>query len=120
MGAKIHVNMPQANITGPTELFGSKVEATDLRCGASLVIAGLMADGITEIDEIYHIDRGYDNLDDKLNALGAKIWREDKVQFPKLCEGIYNFIKQVVKVCERLAFSINHAMKALSLHIEST
>lgn len=79
MGAKIHVNMPQANITGPTELFGSKVEATDLRCGASLVIAGLMADGITEIDEIYHIDRGYDNLDDKLNALGAKIWREDKV-----------------------------------------
>lgn len=79
MGAKIHVNMPQANISGPTPLFGSKVEATDLRCGASLVIAGLMAEGITEIDEIYHIDRGYDKLDEKLNALGAKIWRENKV-----------------------------------------
>jgi UDP-N-acetylglucosamine 1-carboxyvinyltransferase len=79
MGAKIHVNMPQANISGPTPLFGSKVEATDLRCGASLVIAGLMAEGITEIDEIYHIDRGYDKLDEKLNALGAKVWRENKV-----------------------------------------
>jgi UDP-N-acetylglucosamine 1-carboxyvinyltransferase len=79
MGAKIHVNMPQANISGPTPLFGSKVEATDLRCGASLVIAGLMAEGITEIDEIYHIDRGYDKLDEKLNALGARVWRENKV-----------------------------------------
>ena len=52
--------------------------ATDLRCGACLVIAGLIAQGVTEISEIYHIDRGYENLDGKLNALGAKIWREKK------------------------------------------
>ena len=78
MGAKIHVATPQANITGPTPLFGTKVEATDLRCGASLVIAGLLASGITEIDEVYHIDRGYDQLDQKLINLGAKIWREEK------------------------------------------
>ena len=51
--------------------------ATDLRCGAALVIAALMADGITEIHDIYHIDRGYDNLDGKLQALGAKMWREN-------------------------------------------
>jgi UDP-N-acetylglucosamine 1-carboxyvinyltransferase len=41
-----------------------------------LVIAGLMAEGVTEIHDIYHIDRGYENLDKKLNALGAKVWRE--------------------------------------------
>ena len=45
-------------------------------CGACLVIAGLIAEGITEIHDIYHIDRGYDNLDGKLEAMGAKIWRE--------------------------------------------
>ena len=51
--------------------------ATDLRCGASLVIAGLVAEGITEISEVYHIDRGYDDLVGKLTNLGAKIWREE-------------------------------------------
>ncbi len=50
--------------------------ATDLRCGAALVVAGLMADGITEIHDVYHIDRGYDNLDNKLRSLGAVFWRE--------------------------------------------
>lgn len=63
-------------IHGGTPLHGAKVRATDLRCGAGLVVAGLMADGETEIDDIYHIDRGYDNLDGKLRQLGAKIWRE--------------------------------------------
>ena len=53
------------------------VTATDLRCGAGLVIAALMADGVTEIHDIYHIDRGYDNLDGKLAHLGAKMWREE-------------------------------------------
>jgi UDP-N-acetylglucosamine 1-carboxyvinyltransferase len=52
------------------------VSATDLRCGASLVIAGLIADGVTEIHNVYHIDRGYEDLDGKLKALGADIWRE--------------------------------------------
>lgn len=78
MGARIQVSTPQGSINGPTPLYGTKVEATDLRCGACLVVAGLMADGITEISEVYHIDRGYDQLDHKLINLGAKIWREEK------------------------------------------
>ena len=77
MGADIDVHTPSAFINGKTKLHGSKVTATDLRCGAGLVIAALMADGVTEIHDIYHIDRGYDNLDGKLAHLGAKMWRED-------------------------------------------
>lgn len=76
MGADIFVKGPSGYITGPTDLHGAVVTATDLRCGAALVIAGLMADGETEIHEIKHIDRGYDNLDGKLKALGADIRRE--------------------------------------------
>lgn len=76
MGANIFVRQPSGFIYGPTPLKGSVVSATDLRCGAALVIAALMAEGETEIHNIYHIDRGYDNLDGKLSALGAKIWRE--------------------------------------------
>jgi len=76
MGANINVMLPSAMINGPTPLAGCEVVATDLRCGACLVIAGLLAEGITTIHEIYHIDRGYDNLDGKLTSLGAKIWRE--------------------------------------------
>lgn len=77
MGADIDVRVPSAFIHGKTKLYGSKVHATDLRCGAALVVAGLMAEGVTEIHDVYHIDRGYDNLDRKLNALGAKVWREE-------------------------------------------
>ncbi len=77
MGADIDVHTPSAFINGKTKLHGAKVTATDLRCGAALVIAGLMADGITEIHDVYHIDRGYDNLDGKLAHLGAKMWREE-------------------------------------------
>lgn len=76
MGANIIVNPPVSTIVGPTKLHGAEVSATDLRAGACMVIAALMADGITTIDEIQHIDRGYDNLDSKLKAVGAKIWRE--------------------------------------------
>lgn len=76
MGANINVMSPSAMINGSTPLTGCEVVATDLRCGACLVIAGLLAEGVTTIHEIYHIDRGYDNLDGKLNALGAKLWRE--------------------------------------------
>lgn len=78
MGADIQVLHSQAIIKGPKELFGSKVSAMDLRGGISLVVAGLMAKGVTEIDEIYHIERGYDHLDKKLLGLGAKIWREKR------------------------------------------
>ncbi len=73
MGANINVMTPSALINGPTKLSGTKVEATDLRCGACLVIAGLIAEGTTEISEIYHIERGYENIIGKLTALGAKV-----------------------------------------------
>lgn len=78
MGANIEVRNGEADIEGPTPLGGTEVVATDLRCGAAMVIAGLIADGVTTISDIYHIDRGYSELDKKLTALGAKIWREDK------------------------------------------
>lgn len=78
MGANIEVSSSMSYVDGPTELKGTRVKATDLRGGAAMVIAGLMAEGITEIYDIYHIDRGYENLDDKLRQLGANIWRETK------------------------------------------
>ncbi|TDW19907.1 UDP-N-acetylglucosamine 1-carboxyvinyltransferase [Breznakia blatticola] len=73
MGADIDVRTPSSFINGPTKLSGTSVTATDLRCGASLIIAGLIASGTTEIDEIYHIERGYENIVGKLKSLGAKI-----------------------------------------------
>lgn len=78
MGANIQVNQSRASINGPTKLFGDTVTATDLRAGASLVIAGLIAQGVTTIREVYHIDRGYEKIDENLRALGAKIWREEE------------------------------------------
>lgn len=77
LGAKTRVHIPSATIQGPTPLHGNVVTATDLRCGACLVVAGLLANGVTEIREISHIDRGYDHLIEKLTKLGAKIWREE-------------------------------------------
>ena len=77
MGADIDVMTPSCFINGKTKLHGAKVTSTDLRCGAGLVVAALMAEGITEIHDVYHIDRGYDNLDGKLVNLGAKLWREE-------------------------------------------
>jgi UDP-N-acetylglucosamine 1-carboxyvinyltransferase len=76
MGADIDLSPAMAYINGPSQLYGDKVTATDLRCGAAMVIAGLIAEGITEIHDVYHIDRGYDNIDQKLRNLGANIWRE--------------------------------------------
>jgi UDP-N-acetylglucosamine 1-carboxyvinyltransferase len=76
MGADIEISMGKSIIKGPTKLYGDKVTATDLRCGAALVIAGMLAEGVTEIHDTYHIDRGYDNIDGKLGALGGVIWRE--------------------------------------------
>lgn len=77
MGANIEVRNGEADVEGPTPLGGTEVVATDLRCGAAMVVAGLIADGVTTISDIYHIDRGYSELDKKLTSLGAKIWRED-------------------------------------------
>lgn len=75
MGANIELGEASSTIHGATPLHGARVEATDLRCGAALVIAGLIAEGKTEITNVYHIDRGYDNIDHKLITLGAHISR---------------------------------------------
>jgi UDP-N-acetylglucosamine 1-carboxyvinyltransferase len=77
MGADIELMQAAAIIKGPTPLYGTKVSATDLRCGAAMIVAGLLAEGVTSIDNVYHIDRGYSEIDKKLSALGAKIWREN-------------------------------------------
>ena len=76
MGADVEIGQANCTIKGKTPLYGDLVTATDLRCGAALVIAGLIAEGTTTIQEVYHIDRGYCDLDGKLQRLGAKIWRE--------------------------------------------
>lgn len=73
MGAEIQVDGKVAVIQGVGCLKGAPVKATDLRAGAAMVIAGLAANGVTEIDDIHHIERGYENLVDKLRALGADI-----------------------------------------------
>ena len=75
MGADILVEGRTAIVRGPTKLTGATVMATDLRASACLVLAGLIADGKTEILRIYHLDRGYDRLDKKLRALGADVRR---------------------------------------------
>lgn len=76
MNANIKVEGGSAIVTGPIQLEGARVQVSDLRAGAALVIAGLMADGITEITGIDHIERGYENITEKLVNLGASIWRE--------------------------------------------
>lgn len=75
MGADIRVDMNSAFIRGVPRLYGATVEATDLRAGAALVIAGLAAQGTTVIEQIHHIDRGYDRIEAMLTQLGAKIQR---------------------------------------------
>jgi len=74
MGANIKVTGRSAVIEGKKHLVGTRVRATDLRAGAALVIAGLAAIGDTEISDVYHIERGYDRLDEKLRKLGAEIY----------------------------------------------
>ena len=76
MGANIIITPPSAIVVGPTSLSGTDVWATDLRCGAALVIAALMAKGTTIIHDICHIDRGYEDIVSKLSDLGANIRRE--------------------------------------------
>lgn len=77
MNANIKVEGSSAVVTGPVPLQGAKVKASDLRAGAALVVSGLVANGITEIVGLDHIDRGYSQLTEKLSALGAVIWREN-------------------------------------------
>ena len=75
MGADIKIDGRSAIIQGVDTLMSAPVKATDLRAGAALILAGLVADGETEIRDIYHIDRGYENIEDKLRKLGANIYR---------------------------------------------
>lgn len=75
MGAKIRVSGNTALVTGVESLTGAPVMATDLRASASLVLAGLAAEGETIIDRIYHVDRGYERIEEKLSAIGADIKR---------------------------------------------
>jgi UDP-N-acetylglucosamine 1-carboxyvinyltransferase len=76
MGANVAVTGNSALITGVDHLSGAPVMASDLRASACLVLAGLVAGGKTEINRVYHLDRGYEKLEEKFAALGASIWRE--------------------------------------------
>jgi UDP-N-acetylglucosamine 1-carboxyvinyltransferase len=75
MGANIRWDGKQAIVAGPRELTGAGVIASDLRASASLVLAALAASGETVIDRVYHIDRGYERIETKLAAVGARIRR---------------------------------------------
>jgi UDP-N-acetylglucosamine 1-carboxyvinyltransferase len=75
LGADIAIEGPSAIVKGGKPLSGAPVMASDLRASAALVIAGLAARGTTEVSRVYHIDRGYDNIDGKLRKLGARIER---------------------------------------------
>ena len=75
MGAHIEIDGSYARVHGPAPLSGAKVMATDLRASACLVLAGLAADGETVVDRIYHLDRGYEAMESKLQALGARVER---------------------------------------------
>ena len=75
LGANIRVEGNRAVVRGPTPLGGAGMTASDLRASASLILAGLAAQGETIIERVYHIDRGYERIEEKLSALGADIRR---------------------------------------------
>ena len=77
MGADISVDGNVAMIEGVSHLTGAPVKASDLRAGAALIIAGLSTQGTTEIEDIYHVERGYENMDEKLRKMGADIVKRD-------------------------------------------
>jgi UDP-N-acetylglucosamine 1-carboxyvinyltransferase len=78
MSAVIEVEGNVATVTGTGKLSAAQVMATDLRASAALILAGLVAEGRTEVSRIYHIDRGYEAIEKKLSSLGATIWREEE------------------------------------------
>ena len=89
MGADIHQDRNHAIIKGVKKLTGATLAASDLRAGASLVVAALMAEGNSTIEKLHHIDRGYENFETKLRLLGGKIERKDDA-LPNLTEDIHN------------------------------
>lgn len=90
MGADIHQDRNHAIIKGVKKLTGATLSASDLRAGASLVVASLMAEGNSVIENLHHIDRGYENFESKLRLLGGKIERKEDVSPINLTEGIHN------------------------------
>ena len=78
MGADIKLVGNSAVVRGVAEMRGAPIMASDLRASASLVLAGLYGEGRTEVSRIYHLDRGYEKLDEKLRSVGASIWREEE------------------------------------------
>jgi UDP-N-acetylglucosamine 1-carboxyvinyltransferase len=85
MGANIKIEGHRAIVRGATKLSAAAVLASDLRASASLVLAALVADGETIIDRVYHLDRGYENIEEKLKGVGAEIRRVGNI-FPKRAE----------------------------------
>ena len=75
MGARLHKEGPTVIVEGVKRLIGAPVMASDLRASAALVLAGLIAKGTTRVNRVYHIDRGYEKIEQKLAALGADIQR---------------------------------------------
>jgi len=75
MGAKITAQGKSAVFEGVDELFGAPVYSTDLRAGAALIVAGISANGVTEVYNLSHIDRGYENIEEKFRKIGANIQR---------------------------------------------
>ena len=86
MGARIQVDGKVAVIEGVEKLTGAPVRASDLRAGAALVIAGLAAEGVTEIEEIGYIERGYEDIVEKLRRLGADITRVTVADTPAMAK----------------------------------
>ena len=76
LGADISLEGPCAIVKGVSRLSGAPIMASDLRASAALILAGLVAQGKTKVNRVYHIDRGYEKIDDKLRALGARIERQ--------------------------------------------
>ena len=81
LGAHIEIRDNEATVYGPEKLTGTKVMSTDLRASACLVLAGLVAEGVTEVLRIYHLDRGYEHIEKKLSSLGAIVKRESYQEF---------------------------------------
>ncbi len=88
MGANIKVDGSMATVRGPARLSAATVMCSDLRASASLVLAALVADGVSVLDRVYHMDRGYERIEQKLSGVGAQIQRRGNVFPPKEAEGI--------------------------------
>ena len=90
MGADIHQDRNHAIVKGVKKITGTTLAASDLRAGASLVVAALMAEGNSTIENLHHIDRGYENFENKIRLLGGKIERKDEDSQMNLTEGVHN------------------------------